>query len=342
MSMQYTMPSQDPSTLAADNPQFVNGSPGLASDVLTSPGAASALPAVATANLTQSMQDAADNAPDQGSSILSWAMKHIVAPLAGASGGPGALLSKPLQEVQQDYRFIHAVYTMHGPAAGALMTLGMAGGAAVGSFAGDEGAKLGGEAAAEAETQLAGRSAFQDSLARAQDPNYRVSFGRDVANLLLRDDGNTDSGLGRLVSGAADAAFDMTLDPVIVAGKAKTAITQGKYLEGGETGLAGIEGVHGAPTVLSTKFGLPSVWQIPRFEAMLARNSIAARSSAQIDALRYGKADPLAVQLGHAPQQSNGYTKFLTDAATSDTGRCSATTPSSALRWPPLSARSRT
>ena len=68
---------------------------------------------------------------------------------------------KPLHEVQHDYRYIHDLWVKSDPISATLATLGIAGGAAVGTLAGGvPGAFLGAGVAAIAEGKLAGAGAF--------------------------------------------------------------------------------------------------------------------------------------------------------------------------------------
>ena len=73
-----------------------------------------------------------------GSTILQHSMNDVngaVATVTKAAGGiPGISTlmnwaSKPIQEIQKDFKFINAVYDKHGVASGLLATLGVVGGA---------------------------------------------------------------------------------------------------------------------------------------------------------------------------------------------------------------------
>ena len=147
--------------------------------------------------------------------------------------------NKPLQEVQRDYKFIHAVYTDHGIAQGIAATLGVIGGGTAGFFAGGpEGAILGADAAAEAERQLGGRFIpnYQEDFKKSNDPNYQVSIGRDVANGLSHIPGlhtlhDQTHGIGQFISGATDATFDIGMDPLNQLGSAGAELRAGGYLK---------------------------------------------------------------------------------------------------------------
>ena len=104
-----------------------------------------------------------------------------------------------------------------------------------------------------AERNIFGRmDGWKDSFADSEDPNYKVSFGRDVANLfgseinIIKSRGtqpnstlDTTSGIGKLISGSVDAAADMTFDPVRIVTSVPAAVAGGKYLEV----VAGAEGL---------------------------------------------------------------------------------------------------
>ena len=147
--------------------------------------------------------------------------------------------NKPLQEVQRDYKFIHAVYTDHGIAQGIAATLGVIGGGTAGFFAGGpEGAILGADAAAEAERQLGGRFIpnYQEDFKKSNDPNYQVSIGRDVANGLSHIPGlhtlhDQTHGIGQFISGATDATFDIGMDPLNQLGSVGAELRAGGYLK---------------------------------------------------------------------------------------------------------------
>jgi len=102
--------------------------------------------------------------------------------------GHGALTvaewaSKPLQEIQKDYKFVHSVYTNHGVLEGLAVTLGVVAGGVVGGIAGGAvGATIGSDLAASALRRGLGIK-FKDSYTDSENPLYKVSAGRDFSNL---------------------------------------------------------------------------------------------------------------------------------------------------------------
>jgi len=161
-------------------------------------------------------------------------------PVVGkAIGTAMSWASKPLQEIQKDYKFIHSLYTDHGFGAGLLGTFGVLAGAGIGfvSGFGPEGLALGAEAGAALTRNILGRvtPAYQDSFNKSNDANYNVSFGRDLAHGLSNIPGfqalsKTNSGVGQVVSGIADAAFDFEGDPIATSGKFKASVKRGDYV----------------------------------------------------------------------------------------------------------------
>ena len=160
-------------------------------------------------------------------------------PVVGkAIGSAMSWANKPLQEVQKDYKFIHSLYADHGVGAGLLGTLGVVAGGVIGTIAGPEGtiagAALGADLAGLGERQILGRvvPTFKNSFDKSNDPNYLASFGRDLAHGLSQIPGfgtlaNTNTGIGQVVSGIADATFDFEADPLANAGKLKASIRRG-------------------------------------------------------------------------------------------------------------------
>ena len=150
-------------------------------------------------------------------------------------------LAKPLQEVQRDYKFIHSVFTKQGVGAGFLATLGTVAGGAIGSVLGPEGTMLGAELGSSLSRKLVG-GIYTDSYKDSEDPNYKISAGRDFSNLIgsaasavgAKGIGdtlkNTNSGIGKFVSGITDATADVTTDPVSLLGKFSQLMKSGKYL----------------------------------------------------------------------------------------------------------------
>lgn len=160
-----------------------------------------------------------------------------------------SFLAKPLQEVQKDYKFIHSVFTKQGVGAGFLATLGTVAGGALGSVLGPEGTMLGAEAGSFLSRKLVG-GIYTDSYKDSEDPNYKISAGRDFSNLIgsaasaVGANGiaaalkNTNSGFGKFVSGITDATADVTTDPVSLLGKFSNLMKSGKYLKVSDGELA--------------------------------------------------------------------------------------------------------
>lgn len=156
-------------------------------------------------------------------------------PIVGkALGTAMSWANKPLQEVQKDYKFIHSLYADHGFGAGLLGTFGVLAGGAIGSILPGEGTVLGASVGAALTRNILGRvvPTYQDSFNKSNDPNYLVSFGRDIAHGLSNIPGfgtlgNTNTGIGQVVSGIADASFDFEADPLAVAGKLNGALKKG-------------------------------------------------------------------------------------------------------------------
>ena len=215
---------------------------------VTDPNVAQA--AVGTADLTSKAQAVVTNQQNYNTGgILQHALNDVtsVASKVAKTVGSVPVLSnllqwanKPLQEIQKDFKFINAVYDKHGVGPGLLATLGvLASGAAGTVFSG--GNPLAGAAAADlamvGERNLFGRliPEYHDALALSNDPNYKVSAGRELAMGLSNIPGlgtlkDTQHGLGQFVSGTTDAIGDLTFDPVIIGGKASALIKGGELI----------------------------------------------------------------------------------------------------------------
>jgi hypothetical protein len=151
-------------------------------------------------------------------------------------------LGKPLKEVQRDYKFVHSVYVDHGFLPGFAASLGILGAGVAGTVvAGPLGGVLAADAAGAATRKALG-NIFKDSYAKSEDENYKVSPGRDFSNVLstassavgadamaktFRD---TSKGFGKVVSGGGDIAFDITMDPLSVAGRFSQLMKTGKLV----------------------------------------------------------------------------------------------------------------
>jgi hypothetical protein len=217
-----------------DHPQLIQ-SPGLVTDVLNSPNPTAAATNIGHLNNGASFQQAVQD------HIATHDSENIFQSMFGGAAkvvsGSLKWMAKPLQEVQRDYKFLHSVYTRHGIVNGFMATAGIVGGGVLGSFFGPEGTAAGVAVAGALERKLAGLfgNTYRDSIQDSENPDYKVSFGRDFANAAalvpgLGDLRNTDKGLGKVVSGLGDVAFDFTLDPLVVAAKAKSAVQQGKLI----------------------------------------------------------------------------------------------------------------
>ena len=258
----------------ANHPALANN-PAFASDVATSSNPDASATTLLHANNVSAFQQALqDNIATHNNQSI-W--QSIFGGAAKVVGGALTFLNKPLQEIQRDYKFIHSVYTRHGVVQGLLATAGIAGGASLGAFFGPEGAALGADLVGAAERNLVGRFgvAYRDSFNDSNNPNYKVSAGRDFANVLAQVPGlgdlrNTDTGLGKVVSGIGDAAFDVNLDPLAIGLKAKSGIAQGKYLT-----VKTEEGVNVLTNKLAFKQGIPAL------QNFLERNSLQTFGSSE-------------------------------------------------------------
>ena len=223
---------------------------------------------------------------------------------------------KPLQEVQKDYKFIHSLYADHGFVDGTVGALGVLAGAGVGAVAGvgaaaagvalapetggaslglsAEALSLGADFGGTIARNIVGRAtpAFKDSLQKSDDPNYLVSFGRDVANLASKVPGfntlaNTNTGIGQIVSGVADASFDFEADPIAIGGKLKSQIRNGDmvgYAKEADpvTGkiTTKINPQDGKPFAQAT---LPFAASAPGLQNFFLANSMVVHSADQLD-----------------------------------------------------------
>ena len=207
------------------------------------PGATPALPTSATAADTASVSNSTPApAPAQGGfwndikNLPGQAINAVTKiPVVGkAIGTAMSWANKPLQEIQKDYKFIHSLYADHGFGAGLLGTLGVVAGGVIGTLGGPEGTVIGADLAGAAVRNIMGRvvPTYQDSFNKSNDPKYLVSFGRDLAHALSNVPGfgtlaNTNTGIGQVVSGVADASFDFEGDPLATFGKLKGAVKRG-------------------------------------------------------------------------------------------------------------------
>ena len=253
-----------------DNPKLAN-TPGLALPVINSADPNGTAATIAhTYGMTATQQALQDHAA-QGDNQSIWQKAF-----GGASKvvmGSLSWLNKPLQEIQKDYKYIHSVYTKHGVLEGLMATAGIAGGGLLGTLAlPGIGTAIGADVAASLERMIGGHTVTPDSYADSNNPNYKVSMGRDFANLLSQAPGlgtlaNTDKGFGKVVSGIGDTAFDFSVDPLLALGKVRTAVRSGDLLAGGVLNT----------DVVRTSF--------PGVQDFLQRNSLRISSPDQMDAL---------------------------------------------------------
>ena len=205
--------------------------------------------------------------------------------------GVGTIMNwanKPLQEIQKDYKFLHSVYTDHSVWQGVLATLGVVGGGVAGGFlGGPAGAALGADAALAGEKDLARlMPTFKDSIAKSNDPNYMVSPGRDVANLISNVPGfsalkDTQHGFGQTISGVTDAIFDFNADPLAKAGTINNALKSGKYVGAAvdDTGKTILD-ANGAPAQIRAT--LPIASQSGSINNFIVSTSGKALNSSQV------------------------------------------------------------
>lgn len=208
-------------------PGLVN-QPGLAQVAAQAPDPSQAAQVMSHAQYVSALSDAINTSVQKGPAHQGFlgSLMHAATSIPGVSTAL-SWAAKPIHAVQSDYKFIHSVYVKHGFWNGALATLGTVGGAVAGAELGPVGAMLGADAGGFLSKELLGNSVYQDSLQQANDPNYKVSIGRDIANAVGAG-GQTDSGWGKYVSGVADAVFDFKADPLVLAGKLKGAARLGQ------------------------------------------------------------------------------------------------------------------
>lgn len=241
------------------NPQL-QGSPGLTSDVANAKD-----PEIAAVGIQHSANTIATNQAIND---------HITENASGgfwSKVGHGALkslemLGAPMREIQRDYKFQHSVYVKHGIFEGLIATAGVIGAGILGGrVGGSNGAILAADAAASLERQLGRFTIAEDSYKDSEDPNYQVSFGRDLSNLIGLH--NTDEGMGKVVSGTGDLIFDVAVDPVRIGLSAKPMIKGGKFLK--------VEG--------KTVSKIPLAARYPAVLNFLERNSLRMFTPDQVD-----------------------------------------------------------
>lgn len=256
-------------------PELKN-TPSVAGDVLASPSVVkeigfSTSPSAVSAGLAGNINPDALVASHaiQGNALQTAAQSHPVTETHPGFWGRVGLdvskglnfLNKPLQTIQSNYRFLHAVYTDHG--IGGLMLAGapVVLGGIVGSFGGPEGTAFGIDAGSWVSKELLGNTIYQKQFAKAQNPNYTVSPGRDFSNLLAKASDalgahgtaaelrNTDANIGigtkfgvhegsigSYISGRVDGAVDYTFDPLSVVSKFSQVMREGSLIKVGTDG----------------------------------------------------------------------------------------------------------
>ena len=255
MSANQVLPSTNPQTNSAafanqtikQYPKVAQQNPAVMGGMIQSgdPSANIALGSVATvAPIVQALQDHQQTYNSGGwwNTILK-DTKDVAGAVVGAVtktpiiGTVAQWAYKPLQEVQKDYKFIHSLWADQGPVAGILGTLGVVAGGVIGSFGGPIGAAVGADLGAAFDRNILGRVIpnYNASFVKSNDPNYMVSFGRDIAHGLSNIPGfgtltDTNHGFGQFVSGISDAAFDFQTDPLAKFGKFYSDIKGGNYV----------------------------------------------------------------------------------------------------------------
>lgn len=219
-----------------DNPSLINN-PSLAQTVLTSPDPRTSAVHLAHADKVGAFQQVGFDSLAQKDNTNFW--QKTFGGAAHVVMGSLNWLAKPLQEVQRDYRYIHSVYTNYGIFDGLVATGLVAGGAALGSFLGPGGTALGAAGAATLERKFLGHTIYDKSLADSENPNYKVSAGRDFSHLIGQLPGlgaleNTDKGAGKFVSGITDVASIFAMDPLVALGGIRTAVRSGDFLLNGK------------------------------------------------------------------------------------------------------------
>jgi len=208
-----------------DNPHLKN-SPALASDVVKSPNPVQSAPVLSHAATMSGVQQSAQDYAAENANPTHWydGLVHSATNALSA-------LNKPLKEVQRDYKYIHSLYVRHGIFTGTLATLAVAAGATLGGLAGGGmGAVAGADLAAFGLRKIGGNlEEFRNSYADSENEKYKVSMGRDVANLFGAH-GQTDSGWGKFVSGAVDAGMDVYLDPLMKLGNISKVVKSGDWV----------------------------------------------------------------------------------------------------------------
>jgi hypothetical protein len=300
-------------TALSDNPSLTSD-PSLAHTVITSANPVAAAPTMAHASNTSNFQQVVSDNAAQGDNTNFW--QKVFG--GGAKVVMGSLnwLNKPLQEVQRDYRYVHSVYTNYGIFNGLLATGVVAGGAALGTFLGPGGTALGAATAATLERKFLGQKIYDKSLADSENLNYKVSIGRDFSHLLGQLPGlgtleNTDTGLGKTVSGLTDVASVFALDPLVSLGAVRTGVRSGDiFLNGKNTKIKDFVTGWVSPQM---KIGIDNFFE---------RNSLRMVSADQVEKLYQAgtKTNLLDTAFGSAGKQYHRALNELADLANSKEG----------------------
>ena len=272
--------------------------PALAADVSMSKQPIVVAPILSMANKGVAVQDAINDHTEGNGTQSFWAQ------LGGSTLDTLSLLAKPLQEVQRDYRFAHAVYTDHGFMQGFAVTLGIIGGGVAGTLLGGPlGGILAAEAAATGLRKLSRvpiwKDTYNDSYSKSENPNYKVSPGRDFTNAaskafeaagvdswakaLKKTDVKTGdvgpfefklSSAGSIISGAGDLTFDIVTDPLMILGRYAQLMKGGKLVKLEKTGA------------IELKY--PIMNTVPGVKDFIINRTRAALTPTQMDAVRLG------------------------------------------------------
>ena len=289
--------------------------PGLASDVFNSKQPDLTNSVLSYANKGVMVQDAINDHTENNGTQTFWSKLGNTA-VTGLNW-----LGKPLKEIQRDYKFVHAVYADHGFLPGFAATLGViAGGVGGAVLGGGVGAAIGADIAAAGLRKVMG-NVYTDSYTKSEDENYKVSPGRDFSNALaqatqavgwdsaakaFRD---TNTGIGKTVSGIGDLGFDITRDPVMIIGKFGQLMKAGKYLKLDKAG--------------EVQLKYPIMDTVPGVKQFIFERSRVPLTSEQMDAVRAG--------VGPFNAVSRTYNRALEDIANSSAGDI-------AVKYPTLGA----
>ena len=297
-----------------DNPSILN-SPSLARDAINSPNPSESAMTLAHVSQVSALQEHLSKKSVFGASEEVW--QKMFNKQAKIVAGGLNWIGKGLEETKRDYRFIHSVYTKQGIFDGLVATGLVAGGAFLGSSMGPGGTALGATLVATALRKGEGGTIYKESLKDSEDPNYKVSAGRDLSNLISLIPGaesfaKTDKGLGKLTSGLGDVGFTFATDPFIKVLQLRSAVRSGDYL---------IKGKLIKATNLAKKMLPPTA-----VDNFFQRNSLRITSTDQLEKLyQSGKGsiltrNPLDTLIGSAGSQYHRGLNELADIANSPNG----------------------